>query len=121
MYHYLTGAASWYMLTMITEAFGVRGKAGDLLICPKLVKEQFDEEGNASICLTFAGKDFEVVYHNPDKLEYGSYEITQAVCDEKSAAHAECTVVVDKNAVTKMSAGKHRIDVYLAGKTEQTV
>ena len=29
MYHYLTGAASWYMMTMITQAFGVRGEAGD--------------------------------------------------------------------------------------------
>ncbi|MFR8331610.1 MAG: hypothetical protein ACLU9S_03880 [Oscillospiraceae bacterium] len=28
MYHYLTGAASWFMLTMITEVFGVRGEAG---------------------------------------------------------------------------------------------
>ena len=28
MYHYLTGAASWYMMTMITQVFGVRGEAG---------------------------------------------------------------------------------------------
>ena len=26
MYHYLTGAASWYMMTMITEVFGVHGE-----------------------------------------------------------------------------------------------
>ena len=31
MYHYLTGAASWFMLTMITQVFGVRGEAGDLI------------------------------------------------------------------------------------------
>ena len=28
MYHYLTGAASWYLFTMITEVFGVRGVFG---------------------------------------------------------------------------------------------
>ena len=31
MYPYLTGAASWYMLTMVTEVFGVSGEYGDLL------------------------------------------------------------------------------------------
>ena len=31
MYHYLTGAASWYLMTMITEVFGIRGEAGDLI------------------------------------------------------------------------------------------
>ncbi len=25
MYAYLTGAASWYLLTMVTEVFGVKG------------------------------------------------------------------------------------------------
>ena len=28
MYTYLTGSASWYMLTLVTEAFGVRGTSG---------------------------------------------------------------------------------------------
>ena len=64
MYHYLTGAASWYMMTMITEAFGVRGEAGDLILAPKLLAEQFDSEGTASITLPFAGKDFKVAYIN---------------------------------------------------------
>ena len=75
MYHYLTGAGSWYMMTMITQVFGVRGKAGDLVLEPKLVKEQFDESGTAKISLTFAGKKFEVIYHNPDMLDYGEYVI----------------------------------------------
>lgn len=49
MYHYLTGAASWYMMTMMTEVFGVHGEAGDMVIRPKLLKEQFDENKTASI------------------------------------------------------------------------
>lgn len=44
MYTYLTGSASWLLLTMVTEVFGVKGKLGDLLLQPKLVKEQFDSE-----------------------------------------------------------------------------
>ena len=47
MYHYLTGAASWFMLTMITEVFGVRGEAGDLVLDTKLTAEQLDEIGTA--------------------------------------------------------------------------
>ena len=34
MYHYLTGAASWFMLTMITEVYGVKGAMGNLMLEP---------------------------------------------------------------------------------------
>jgi cellobiose phosphorylase len=37
MYPYLTGSASWYLLTMLTEVYGVRGELGDLLFAPKLL------------------------------------------------------------------------------------
>lgn len=80
MYHYLTGAASWYMLTMITEVFGVRGAAGDLILQPKLLAEQFDCEGKASIRLTFAGKKLKVTYINHSGTDYGSYSMSAAAC-----------------------------------------
>ena len=64
MYHYLTGAASWFMLTMITQVFGVRGEAGDLIFAPRLMGEQFDNQGKASVSLVFAGKQLEVIYEN---------------------------------------------------------
>ena len=75
MYSYLTGAASWYMLTVITEAFGVRGEGGDLILQPKLVREQFDENGEARLELTFAGRDFVIRYRNPAGRDYGAYRI----------------------------------------------
>ena len=78
MYHYLTGAASWYLLTMVTEVFGVRGEMGDLVLEPKLLAEQFDEKGCASISLTFAEKKLEVAYVNPEKKTYGAYKIASA-------------------------------------------
>ena len=56
LYAYLTGAASWYMLTMITEAFGVRGEIGNLVIAPALMAEQFDKEGNA-VMVDVSGKN----------------------------------------------------------------
>ena len=84
MYNYLTGAASWYMLTAVTEMFGVHGDIGDMVIHPKLVKDQFDSKGNAKLQLQFAGKDFQVIFINPQKLTYGEYVIKKAVCDGRT-------------------------------------
>ena len=38
---------------------------------------RFDKEGNAALYLEFAGKKFEVHISNPDKKEYGEYQIVQ--------------------------------------------
>jgi len=73
MYQYLTGAASWYMLTMVTRVFGVRGEMGALRLDPMLVKDQFDKDGKAQISLYYAGKKITVVYLNKQKLDYGNY------------------------------------------------
>ncbi len=75
MYNYLTGAASWLMMTVITQVFGVRGEMGDLLFDPKLLKEQFDQEGNAALTLQFAGKNFRIQYHNAAGLDFDAYKV----------------------------------------------
>ncbi len=77
LYNYLTGSASWYMLTVLTEMFGVKGDLGDLTLEPKLVAEQFDEDGNAAIISYFAGKMLHVVYENHQKKEIGDYEVEE--------------------------------------------
>lgn len=94
MYHYLTGAASWYMITMITEVFGARGNAGDLTLYPKLLAEQFDAGGTASISITFAGKAFDIVYENKNGKNFGEYTISSAVCDD-----TQLTIIKDSFAV----------------------
>ena len=114
MYHYLTGAASWYMMTVITEVFGVRGEAGDLVISPKLLKSQFDEKGTASIRFQFAGKAFEVIFKNTEGREYGSYEIGRAECDGKPLQGVSGRrVVIERDAVKSMEDSLHRIVVEL--------
>ena len=75
MYHYVTGAASWLLLTMLIQVFGVKGEMGDLLLQPKLVGKQFGEKGRASVRTVFAGKQLEIVYMNPNRLEYEDYSI----------------------------------------------
>ena len=115
MYHYLTGAASWYMMTMITQAFGVRGGAGDLVLEPKLTAGQFDGAGCAAVRLSFAGRQLEVCYHNPDGLEYGSYRIVQAGCGSAALCDgAAGSLTVPRAAIEALDAGQmHRIDVTL--------
>lgn len=81
VYHYLTGAASWLMMTVITQIFGVRGELGQLVLEPKLVKEQFDAQGEAKISLVFAGKKVYVTYRNTMGKDYGDYRICSATLD----------------------------------------
>lgn len=69
MYPYLTGSASWLMMTVVTEVFGIRGCFGDLLIAPKLLKEQLDEERRIGICLEFAGVLLDVRYQAKEEQE----------------------------------------------------
>lgn len=75
MYTYLTGSASWLLLTMVTEVFGVKGRLGDLLLSPKLILEQFDSEGKASVKTLFADRMLEVVYTSAGDADYGDYQI----------------------------------------------
>jgi len=62
VYHYLTGAASWLMLTVLTEMFGIKGSYGDMCFEPKILPSQFDSEGKASVSFEFNGKPLTVVY-----------------------------------------------------------
>lgn len=114
MYNYLTGAASWYMLTMITEVYGVRGEVGNLLVVPKLMAEQFDESGNASIQLEFMKKKFVINYNNANKLTYGEYSIKKAVCDDSIVLESKGTsACLNKEVVEGLDDKLHVINVEL--------
>ncbi len=114
MYHYLTGAASWYMLTVITEVFGVHGEIGELVISPKLIKEQFDSEGNAGLWIWFADKKFHIVFKNPGKLTYGDYSIKRAICDGQSELCCDKDkVCLDRELIDSLSDMPHEIEIEL--------
>jgi cellobiose phosphorylase len=63
MYPYLTGSASWYMLTLITQIFGLRGIQGDLYIKPEIDLSWFDEQDQTTAHFPFAGRLLRVVFH----------------------------------------------------------
>ena len=84
MYPYLTGSASWYLLTMVTEMFGVRGHLGDLVLQPRLMKGQFDSRAEAGIHILFAARKLHICYHNPLYAENDQVVITELKIDGKS-------------------------------------
>lgn len=114
LYHYLTGAASWYMLTMITEVFGVRGEYGDFVVMPKLVKEQFDKDKTARLSLMFAGKKFTVTIHNKKDLDYGEYKVGSASCNNGlEIIVAGNKAVIDRSAIEKSGEKSFEVEVEL--------
>ncbi|MEW6102131.1 MAG: cellobiose phosphorylase [Candidatus Omnitrophota bacterium] len=78
MYSYLTGSASWFVLTLLTRVFGIRGKEGDLLIEPKLSQEQFKNSPVISIGRVFADRRVRIIFSNPRRLGFGEYRIIKA-------------------------------------------
>lgn len=115
LYAYLTGAASWYMLTMITEVFGVRGDLGDLVIAPALMPKQYNENGQASLTMEFAGRKLEICICNPEKKLPSEYKIKTVWCDEKEMKNKQSTCVrIDRELLEKLSVKEtHRIKVEL--------
>ncbi len=110
MYQYLTGAASWYMLTMITEVFGVRGNAGDLILYPKLLACQFDESGTASIAVPFADKSFIITYNNANGKDYGAYRIGSARCGKTELTGTkEAFITLPGTMLAALPEGTHTI------------
>ena len=119
VYPYLTGAASWYLLTLLTQAFGIRGNLGDLMLAPQLVLDQFDSTGTASVQTVFADRHVRVTYQNPDRLEYGKYQIANILVDEKELSSNfpvnECQI--PRESISALSRNEiHQITVWLAAK-----
>ena len=114
MYHYLTGAASWYMLTMVTQVFGVRGEGGDLIIAPKLLAEQFDSQGKASIRISFANKTLDVIFENADRKDYGNYTLASAVCEGRELPVVDNSYgVLSQKTLDSLGDGLHSVTIKL--------
>lgn len=114
MYHYLTGAASWMMLTVITEMFGVKGNCGALVLEPRLLKEQFRDK-KAGIYLNFGGKRWHIVYLNAAGKEYGDYKTERMSLDGKQIALNGGVAMVSKEEIARLNEGMtHELLVELA-------
>ena len=94
MYHYLTGAASWMLLTVLNEMYGVKGEYGDLKLKPQLLKEQF-ENGEASATCMFNGKNITVTYKNDKALDVEQYSVKEIYIDGNK--YGDCDTVLKED------------------------
>ena len=115
MYAYLTGSASWFVLTMLNEVFGLKGKDGDLLIEPKLTSEQFKHSSTITLNRIFAGKSLEVNFYNPKKLNYGKYKIIAVKLNSRnltfSGAHS--VIIARKDILNLPPKRKNSLNIFL--------
>jgi cellobiose phosphorylase len=115
MYSYLTGSASWFILTMLTEAFGVKGKQGDLLIKPKLSREQFRFSDTISINRIFAGKRIKVTFTSTKSTSFNNCKIISASLDNEVISITDPrSIVIKRNEILKLTEGNvHHISILL--------
>jgi cellobiose phosphorylase len=88
LYHYLTGSASWYLLTWVTQVVGICGHWGDLRLAPKLMPDQFGKSGEVVAQVPFAGKNLKVTYFNRGKKPFGKYKIESVLLHGRSLGHS---------------------------------
>ncbi|TVR92633.1 MAG: cellobiose phosphorylase [Spirochaetaceae bacterium] len=84
LYCYLTGSASWYLLTVVTQMFGVRGSWGDLILSPQLEAEQWNGGTTVSVSTCFRDRQLRVEYNNPEKLDAGHYRVGRVLINGSS-------------------------------------
>lgn len=83
LYLYLTGSASWYILTLLTQVYGVRGHYGDLLLSPKFTADFFRNGAEVSVDAHFAGRPIRVAYRNAKKISYDHAHLTKVTLNGK--------------------------------------
>lgn len=109
LYHYLTGSASWLLLTVLTEMFGVKGHYGDLLLEPKLIKEQFDETGSTYVQLEFAGKPIKVIYKNVNNKAFEDYKISSVTLNGSNYGLTGNRALIKREDLEGLKAGETQV------------
>ncbi len=114
LYHYLTGSASWYLLTLFTQSLGIRGSFGDLVIEPKLVKDQFKSSDVLSAEFNFAGRRIHLDYSNPQRLSYERYRIARATLNGDPLPRSQTSITIPLRLLAKLPKTKtHSLHVLL--------
>ena len=115
MYAYLTGSASWFVLTMLTQVFGVKGQDGDLVIEPKLSVEHFCKNNCISIERIFANRRIKIKFFNPKKVGFGKYRIKRFMLNaEQVPVEENARVVISREVILSLPKNKlNIIEVHL--------
>ena len=115
MYSYLTGSASWFVLTLLTQSLGIKGENGDLVCEPKLCKEQFGNSTFIALKRSFAGRSLLIRFHNPERLDWGEYQIRSITCDESDVPEIEINgikAVIKRKFILSLSKNRvHTVNI----------
>jgi cellobiose phosphorylase len=117
MYSYLTGSASWFILTYLTQVFGVKGEYGDLVIEPGITAEQFKGKNIIGVTSNFADKLIEVKFINQAEKNPGGYLINKVVFNGKIIAENLKTkrFHLSRSKFLALSAENNTIEITLTG------
>ncbi len=114
LYQYLTGAASWYLMTVLTQMYGVRGDGGDLVLHPQLMEKQFDSEGKNCIDFRFAGRSLRLEIRNDNCVTYEEAQIRKALLAGEALEITDGEVHIPRRRIEQLDAArKHRIELEL--------
>ncbi|MDD5432946.1 MAG: cellobiose phosphorylase [Candidatus Omnitrophica bacterium] len=115
MYSYLTGSASWYVLTLLTQVFGIKGKDGDLLIEPKISPEQLRNNESISISRVFAGRNLQVKFIVASRNSNNMFKIIKASLNSLPIRQtSDYSILIDRKSILKLPQNKlHKIEVVL--------
>lgn len=110
-YPFLTGSASWFVLTIVEQVYGVKGLFGDLRLQPKLIKKQFIDN-SAKISLPINGKKVDIIYINNKNLEFNEYVVSKIYINEKliNFEKTNIGVIVPLHEINKESTIKVILD-----------
>ncbi|TDO83373.1 glycosyl transferase family 36 [Halanaerobium saccharolyticum] len=115
MYPYLTGSASWLLLTVVTQIFGVRGELGNLVLDPKLLKKHFDPAAKAAVKTIFADKLLNISYFNKNQLGVKDYQVQEVKINGQSVnfENKAGAAVVERSLISKQHDQEVNIEVIL--------
>jgi len=115
MYAYLTGSASWFVLTLLTQVFGIKVRNGDLLIEPKFSSVQFKETQVLRIRRNFCSRPLEVSFFNPRRLGYPRYKIIKAELNLRPLSSSNASrMLIKRNVILRLSPGKiNKLNIHL--------
>lgn len=113
MYSYLTGSASWYIMTLLTQVFGIYGECGDLIIEPKVVGEQFKHSKELSVRCTFAQRKLSIRFVNPRAADYPHYAVKDVQTRLAFLKLGNAKILIKRRTLTAASSGTIPITIVL--------
>jgi cellobiose phosphorylase len=110
MYSYLTGSASWFILTLLTQVFGVKGQDGNLLIEPRMSQELFKGAPTISISRLFVGRKIKINFSNHKSLQPDKYKIVRISLNAKDLPLNDSQrIIIDRKTILGLSEDKVNI------------